>query len=383
MTEDADKINEVITSIYSTPLDPTKWTSTVPKMADLLGGMGGILAFANLNAASRTTSETEMVGWYDYNAGTENIDHYLAYADYDLRTAYGLSRPGHVYTDREFITDREMDRNIFYQEFLRPFDMRYTVGVTLPASAGRGIVANIIRTPSQGHATEAEIRLMGMLYPHMAQAVRISEKLEQLSLENAALRDAFDHLADGVFITSGDGKVIVANRAADAMVKARDGLLTVSGVLTASHGPTADALRELIAGTAKNQPGQSPQAVALPLPKSSGGRPLHLLAMPVVTSMEAHFGFLQGGPAVFLMVTDPDQQPVPPADRLKAIFGLTGAEARLAAALVKGLAIADYVEETGITENTARWTLKQIQAKTDCRRQADLVRLLVATARVV
>ena len=351
-------------------------------MAELLGGMGGIVTVASISTPGRTSQDTEMLRWYDYNAGPEHIAEYLAVADYDVRTHYGLSRPGQVYADHDFITDREIDRHIFYQEFLRPYDMRYTVGVSMPASVGRGIVANVFRSPTQGHATQAEIALMGMLYPHIAQAVRISERLEQLSLENAALRDAFDHLNDAVFITSGDGKVIVANRRADAMVKAGDGLLTVSGVLSTSHRPTADALHDLIARTAKNEPRQSPQAVALPIPKPAGGRPLHLLAMPVVTSMEAHLGFREGKPSVFLMVNDPDLQPTPPVERLRTIFGLTAAEARLAAALVTGLSVADYVEETGITENTVRWTLKQIQAKTDCRRQADLVRLFVTTTRV-
>lgn len=375
-------VSELISSIYSAPLDHTNWNGVMTKMATMFDATAAILAFAELRHGPRTTPETEMLRWYDHNAGPENIQAYLAHADHDLRTAHGLARPGQVYVDHEFISDQEMDKHRFYQEFLKPFDMRYTVGIAARTATSQGIVSNVIRSPRQGPAEEHHIALMGMLHAHIAQAVKIGDKLQQLSLENAALRNAFDHLSDGILITSGDGKVIVANRAADGLIKARDGLMTMSGTLTASHGPTADALRDLIAGTAKNDPGQSPQAAALPIPKPSGGRALHLLAMPVVTSMEAHFGFLKGGPSVFLMVTDPDLQPAPPKDRLQAIFGLTGAEARLAAALVTGLTIADYVEETGLTDNTVRWTLKQIQAKTDCRRQVDLVRLLTATTKV-
>ena len=99
--------------------------------------------------------------------------------------------------------------------------------------------------------------------------------------------------------------------------------------------------------------------------------------------MEAHFSFLSGRPSTLIVVSDPDQQPTPPEERLRAIFGLTHAEARLAAALVAGHTISEYADESGITENTARWTLKQIQAKTDCRRQADLVRLLVTTTKTI
>ena len=375
-------VSELISSIYSAPLDHTKWNGVMTEMATMFDATAAILAFAELRHGPRTTPETEILRWYDHNAGLENIEAYLAHADYDLRTAYGLTRPGQVYVDHEFISDQEMDKHRFYQEFLKPFDLRYTVGVTARTGTNHGIVSNVIRSARQGPAEDHHIALMGMLHAHVAQAVKIGDRLRELSLENAALRNAFDHLSDGILITSGDGKVIVTNRAADRLINARDGVMTVSGILTASHVPTADALRELIAGTARNHLGQSPQATALPIPKPSGGRALHLLAMPVVTSIEAHFGFLDGCPSVFLMVTDPDLRPAPPEERLRAIFGLTGAEARLAAALVTGLSINDYVKETGLTDNTVRWTMKQIQAKTDCRRQADLVRLLVATTKV-
>lgn len=57
-------------------------------------------------------------------------------------------------------------------------------------------------------------------------------------------------------------------------------------------------------------------------------------------------------------------------------FGLTAAEARLAAKLVQGLRIADAGIELGMTPSTARWHLKNIFAKTGTRRQTDLLRLL-------
>jgi len=377
-----EEINQLIALIYSASLDQSKWNEVMKQMATLFDGAAAILAFADLNGESRTNRDTTMVRWHDYNAGPENVQLYLDYADKDLRTAYGLARPGQVYVDQDFIDDKAMDNHVFYQDFLRLFDMRYSVGVSVPTSPSQCIVANVIRSSRQGHADRGAIELMGMLYPHVAQAVRIGDKLAQLNLENVALRDAFDHLTDGVFITSGDGAIIIANQAAETMMQAKEGLHETAGTLSASHKPTADALRELIAKTAKTALDISLEATALAIPKPSDGRPLHLIAMPVVTSMEAQFTALSRKHAVFLIVSDPDQQPTTPTERLKAIFGLTASEARLAAELVAGVSISDYAEKAGITENTARWTLKQVQAKTDCHRQADLVRLLASTTKV-
>lgn len=57
-------------------------------------------------------------------------------------------------------------------------------------------------------------------------------------------------------------------------------------------------------------------------------------------------------------------------------FGLTAAESRLAAQLLRGLRVSDAAVELGVTPNTARSYLKNIFAKTGARRQADLLRLL-------
>ncbi len=222
-----------------------------------------------------------------------------------------------------------------------------------------------------------------VLDQHLSLAMQISEKMSAINHQQHMLQQVFDRLADAMFFLGRDRSVLIANRTAYALIEEDDGLSLVNGALTASHRPTADRLRDLIAGIEARQPGRSRRFDALPIPKRSEGRPLHLLAMAAVTGMEDHFApFLAGRPSVFLVVSDPDRQVAPPEDRLTAIFGLTPAEAKLAAALAGGLSVTDYAGDAGITENTARWTLKQVQTKTDCRRQADLVRLLAATTSV-
>jgi DNA-binding CsgD family transcriptional regulator/PAS domain-containing protein len=222
-----------------------------------------------------------------------------------------------------------------------------------------------------------------ILDEHLCLAMQISEKMSTMTYQQYLLQQVFDRLPDAVFILGRDRSILIANRTAHALLEQDDGLSVVNGALTAAHRPTADKLRALIAGIETGQPDRRHKFDALPIPKRSGGRPLHLFAITAVTTMEDNFApFLAGKPSIFLVVSDPDQQSAPPEDRLTAIFGLTPAEAKLAAALTGGLSVTDYAEKAQITENTARWTLKQVQAKTDCRRQTDLVRLLAATVRV-
>ena len=62
------------------------------------------------------------------------------------------------------------------------------------------------------------------------------------------------------------------------------------------------------------------------------------------------------------------------------LFDLTPAEARLAAVIAGGHPPRDAALRLGVTEATARTTLKRILAKTGTRRQADLVGLLKSAA---
>jgi DNA-binding CsgD family transcriptional regulator len=61
---------------------------------------------------------------------------------------------------------------------------------------------------------------------------------------------------------------------------------------------------------------------------------------------------------------------------LAAVFGLTPAEARLAAIMAEGRDPERAAEELGIARVTARNQLKAIFAKTDTHRQSELVAML-------
>lgn len=68
--------------------------------------------------------------------------------------------------------------------------------------------------------------------------------------------------------------------------------------------------------------------------------------------------------------------PVPSGGRLRALFGLTGAEAKLAQRLASGDSVEEVAQELCIKMTTARTQLAAIFGKTATRRQAKLVAVL-------
>lgn len=61
---------------------------------------------------------------------------------------------------------------------------------------------------------------------------------------------------------------------------------------------------------------------------------------------------------------------------LQLLYGLTNAEARLAACIADGYSLEQCRENIGVTLATARSYLKQVFQKTETRRQAELVGLI-------
>jgi DNA-binding CsgD family transcriptional regulator len=107
---------------------------------------------------------------------------------------------------------------------------------------------------------------------------------------------------------------------------------------------------------------------------------MHPLTMTVtphgIAARGDHAGCYQAGGAI---VHDPDRTVPLPAERLCRVFGLTPAEAKLAAALAGGSTLGQYADRASIKIGTARWYLKQVLAKTGVHRQSELVRNVIAT----
>lgn len=119
------------------------------------------------------------------------------------------------------------------------------------------------------------------------------------------------------------------------------------------------------------------------LPRRAGASALHAMLWPISSAAEFNLPSLPG--QVLLVVSDPDDTPPGAVAWIARRFGLSPSEERLAEAVIAGVPLSEAAERLGIQLSTARTRLKTIQAKTDCHRQMDLVRLAmsVPTLRLV
>ena len=102
-------------------------------------------------------------------------------------------------------------------------------------------------------------------------------------------------------------------------------------------------------------------------------RDLVLHAVPLSSGAEA-------GLHTVLILVDLDSTPLPRASVLQRMFGLTPAEAKLAIEIASGQTPAEIAAENLVSMATVRSQLASVLAKTQTRRQAELVALLARLA---
>ena len=79
-----------------------------------------------------------------------------------------------------------------------------------------------------------------------------------------------------------------------------------------------------------------------------------------------------------VLIADPEAAIPDPGSGLRAVYGLTAGEARVAVALLKHERLADVAAALGVRLATVRTLLQRAFEKTNTHRQAELVRLMLA-----
>jgi DNA-binding CsgD family transcriptional regulator len=310
-------------------------------------------------------------------------DQYLAhYARIDPRNAHAARlHAGVKVVDYDFTTEGEMARSEFYQDYLLPRDMGYVGAEMLVADPNCIAAVAIQRTRRQGPFEVGELDLLDRLAPHLTRALRLQTRFAALEAQRWADETLRDRLPFAVILVDERNGIVSQNQAATDLIAAGDGLTARCGRLRTAHPTDQACLDQLVRNAAMPANGDAAIGGALPLRRPSLRRPLNVFVMPIPRERNV-FSLDLGAPipSALVIVTDPETVLLPPATILQRLYGLTPAEAGLASALGAGKSLQEYADEAQVTSETARWRLKQVLAKTDTHRQAELVRLLLASA---
>jgi DNA-binding CsgD family transcriptional regulator/PAS domain-containing protein len=359
--------------IYETAVEPELWPTVLERLADLVGGDGAILMWQH----QLTGDGVGVAARVDPDAPRAFFEHFAARNP--LRPAAEVIRRDltrffpRIILDEDRLPKSELMRTEFYNDFMRPFDFHSTLSVGLACEGLYGGTVDVLRPMRRGAFSSGELQTARRLQPHLVRAFGLGRKLSGRSAVGQDLADALDQSPHGLIIADPDGRIRHANRPAEDLLRQGAGLTVFAGRIVAT---TADASRRLAglvrSAGARDGPGTRGGSMSLAAP------PRRLpLALSVTPLHAERFAVFAAGPAVLITLTDLEAPVDLPAPRLREMFGLSRAEARVAQALFDGLDPREAAQRLSLSVYTVRGHLARIFDKTGVHGQVELTRLMM------
>ena len=365
-----EQILSVIEALYEAVLDETRWSQALTALTSISGSQAATFWVLDGSDQPRLPTLTCL------NFDPAFIDEYQqGMVPMDPTVQYLVSHPNQpIVHDGLVISERDKERHAYYDWHGRHSDTRYRlVGQARPAHEVQAGVA-LHRTRRVGRYEPTDIEKFAVLHRHLERALAIAFRLGTLGTMQQCTTELLDRNRTAVLLLDERRRVVYMNRSAAALQSKGDGVRISGSGINLFRKRDNDDLSALITRASSADRSQSSAGGMMRVVRPSGRRPYGILVTPVSRAYPA-LSTLR--PAVCVVITDPDQPPSElSTSRLRTLFGLTNAEARLADRLASGDALRVAAVRLHITYGTARTRLAQIFEKTETHRQRELVSLL-------
>ncbi len=370
-----DRFGRVVAHLYRAALGDATWASAAGVMGELIRTNGQSITYAEAGPGG----EPEIRQSRFYLAAERRDDlRQLYYRDYYWRDE-AIPRLAGL-DDRELAwksdlySDREMKASAAYNEFRVANNTQNGLFTVIHGIDGSAVVW------SCGNSTEREgwghdqVRVIGLLAPHMGQAARVHRAMADARALGASLSGLIENRRLGLIRLDRRGRIMEANDPARDILLKRDGLRDGGGVLTSGHAGENKELQRLLA-RALPRHGVQGAGGSMKVTRRKARTPLVLEIHPV-QGMGGESRTRQAGALV--LVVDPVRRPRIEPDLVVRLLGLTPAESRVAVELATGQTAAGVAAALDCAESTVKTHRKRVYRKLGIRRQAELVQRILS-----
>lgn len=358
---------DFIPRIYEAAIHPEKWPAVLEEFSAFCGAAGASLMLGDTvhpEIVSRPVSplfKPQYVAEYERRFGEEETRALSSVARHPVQTwiteEQALGKPA-----------TEIGANLYMRSELG-LDRRVATRLNDTQIWFDGLSLNFNMT--RGNITEEEIAISKLFLPHLAKTVELSRPFLWLESRFHSVLNVLNKLRLGVIICRRNGNVVVTNEQADIILSANNGLaLSHDKHLLVGDTKSQTLLDEAIAIQAQQLDQQ--HSAKLALPKKDRTR-AYLCELFPLTDFAGTFDARFEGTVIF--ISDPDGEDDISTDGLAKLYELTTAEQEVCHALVNGMTAKDIAASRDTSEDTVRWHLKGVRAKTNSKSQMDLVRL--------
>jgi DNA-binding CsgD family transcriptional regulator/PAS domain-containing protein len=363
----SELLSSIIGDIYDCAINPSGWSAALSRITLAIDA-----AYTTISLANAVGLQGRMAAQSPWDSEQLRILN----EEYGIAGVPGLQRVMLNDVDETWSTlsnmpEAEFQATPFYQNWARPQGLRDACLVKFVHTQDRIGVMGCITRASRDIIGPEDQRFIGLLSPHLRRAALIGDLLDQARVEASFYQSALDQLASPVVLTTADGTILYANKAAEDMF-AEDGLLAKpGGKLKAKVHASQIALTSALQGASLSDQVLGGSGIGIPL-----SRPGQTAAVAYVLPLSpgtARAAFKPATVAVFVS-TSISASP-PPDGVLIALYDLTPAEARVVLAIVEVHTRDETLEKLNISDNTLKTHLNRIYKKTGTNGVAELIRL--------
>lgn len=360
----------VVDKFYEAALDPKKWADALATLSDAMGAIGTTIVPLGTWTSVRSIASKSLE--------EANLEYQQEWWQYDTATARVLAqgiRPGTVGTDRTVMSEEEIRRDPFYNDFLRHHGIRQPLAAIARVQNDRLVSIAVQRGLKRELFQQDDLDAMRILSPHLGRAVAITTSLLEARELTADLAEALQRVDLGLVLLDHNGDVRHVNRMAEQLLG--DGITVTNRRVHASSRRDDARLQGAIRNVL---PGHTlPSSTGVVLRRPSGKAALHVELAPVRPRLDVMETISFGGGGAMLLIRSLEPKLKDVEQHLRAL-GLSPAEARLAEAVGQGGTLRAFAEERHLSYETARAHLRSIFAKLGIGRQAELVALVTRLA---
>jgi DNA-binding CsgD family transcriptional regulator/PAS domain-containing protein len=372
------RLSDLLLDVYEAAANPQHWATFLENAARELDASKAALHvhyFASGNTTRTAEGGCAVAIGYDAASLAAYANHYATQDIYVQRIRERFSLGLNAGTSEELVTSSELRGTEIYQDYCRTNEVFHTCWSAFEQTKGIAAGLGFIRPENARPFKAKDVDLLKLLNPHLAKAFRLQRILESAADNNSALLTGIAQFDFGVIALDREHRITNLSTPAKQLLDQKDGILIQASHLEAITPAENRRLQEMLNTTNQiwENPHQSPCNTLL-LSRKSGKKPLQLVVFPFVSS-----GLLgEDRPQTLVFLSDPSSKPASRAAVLRALYGLTPTESRLADFLLQGFEVREAADHLRNTLETTRFHLKRVLAKTGARRQSELMRLMLS-----
>jgi len=201
-------------------VDPSLWPRFLDRLCDMAPGAKSVMMMHDANTRSITGSVTAR--WEE--------DWTTSYTDYYVKHNQWTDEFAHFDVGRAMVVDDIVPRSVtmkseFYEGWLRPQNLVTGVTISVFKESLRYMNFSVLYQDADDDLQQRNVALLQELSPHLRRAGQVNRQMSGLKFQSRAIEQAFDGLNRGVVLLQPDGRFFYCNDRARRFMDLADGLI--------------------------------------------------------------------------------------------------------------------------------------------------------------